>query len=215
MGIIEPSKYSKYEQDVLKSYLERTSDLGLTQIDIVEMLDQVILESKNQGTYNLPYCFGDMVVDYSYIPKDVSMRKFIENIRSHSVDWVLEDVTDENVKWWWNWYDILKRMRLKTDELRRLTVFINTIKHFANLPKDEAGKKATAQVFKLHPKYGSYDEISKSVESDRPLPFELMDRIDNYIQRRLELDREKFESDLITSSSFNALVRKEILAGNI
>jgi len=48
-----------------------------------------------------------------------------------------------------------------------------------------------------------------------PLPFELKDRINIYIEKRAKSDPEKYKKDIESSSTFNALVRKEIQGGHI
>jgi len=47
------------------------------------------------------------------------------------------------------------------------------------------------------------------------LPFELKDRINIYTQKRSQTDPEKFKNEIAESSSFNALIRKEIRNGKV
>ena len=52
-------------------------------------------------------------------------------------------------------------------------------------------------------------------DEDKPLPFELKDRVNKYIERRTREGAESYKRDINRSSSFNALVRQEIRAGRL
>ncbi len=103
-----------------------------------------------------------------------------------------EGVTDEDIRWWWNMPDLERRLMLKDDENSRI-----------------------ALLKKFHPMYGNPNDTSKSSGDDRPLPFELEDRINRYIEMRREQGGDFFKADLEATSSFNALVRREIRNGNL
>ena len=78
------------------------------------------------------------------------------------------------------------------------------------LPESEANLiiKKTAPVF------GEPDESHGTAGEDRPLPYELMWRINNYIQT-LQTDPNNYKNTLKCSSSFNAFIRKEIRKGKL
>jgi hypothetical protein len=63
--------------------------------------------------------------------------------------------------------------------------------------------------------YGDPADTSHRSGDDRPLPYELKDRINRYIEKRRLHDPEAYKQDIQISSSFNALVRKEIRANNL
>ena len=68
---------------------------------------------------------------------------------------------------------------------------------------------------KFLPVYGEPHEMPEEAEDDRPLPYELRHRVTRYAEQKAAADAEEYLKDIIDSSSFNALVRKEIRAGNI
>jgi len=70
-------------------------------------------------------------------------------------------------------------------------------------------------VCKFQPVYGDPNDNSQSSGSDRPLPYELKDRINIYIQKRMGRGSDKYKREMEQSSSFNARVRKEIRNGNL
>ena len=70
-------------------------------------------------------------------------------------------------------------------------------------------------VCKFHPIYGDSNDNSQSSGDDRPLPFELKDRINIYIEKRAGKGSEEYKREMESSSSFNALIRKEMRAGKL
>jgi DNA invertase Pin-like site-specific DNA recombinase len=78
--------------------------------------------------------------------------------------------------------------------------------------EEQKWEDATAKVFQLHPKYG---DPTTGEGHDRPLPPELKRRIMDYVERQYRADRNRFGERLRSETSFNALVRNEIRAGNL
>ena len=76
-------------------------------------------------------------------------------------------------------------------------------------------EEAAKEVGKIHAIYGDPDDTPRGSVEDRPLPWELKDRIVTYTERRFRQDPDNFKEDLKKASSFNALVRKEIRDGKI
>ena len=100
-------------------------------------------------------------------------------------------------------------MMIKDDDLTGLTVFL----HHREEGKSE--EEAAAAVRKFHPIYGVPDDTTHTTGDDRPLPFELKDRVNIYVQNSAMGDRDAFKRELEASSTFNSVVRKEISAGKI
>ena len=98
---------------------------------------------------------------------------------------------------------------LKDDENSRIAMFMHHLDQ--GISQEEAGVK----VKKFRPMYGDPSDTSKSSGDDRPLPFELKDRIDRYIEMCREQGADSFKADLEASSSFNALVRLEMRNGKL
>lgn len=202
------NKYNKVEQKILEHYSEMIDTMGIQQAKkmVKGMLDQAIEESKNEGMYNLPPMSGDALLKKEKTDKEAS--QMLEKRRR-------EGVTDEDVRWWWNMNDIERRMMLKIDELHRTALFIEEMQNSTVTAEEGAADKASARVRKFHPMYGDSKDETHTKGDDRPLPFELKDRINIYIENRSKTDPEQYKEDLEQSTTFNALVRKEIKAGNI
>jgi polyhydroxyalkanoate synthesis regulator phasin len=162
-----------------------------------DMIKKIKEESLKEGSSKLPQNFGDLMLENeSTNPHFKSMltRKRRENVR------------DEDIRWWWNMHDLERRMMAADDEFHSLAIFIKLQKD--GLSAEEAGKI----VKKDRLIYGDPDNTSASTGDDRPLPFELKDRINIYIQERFQTDPEKLKNEIAESSSFNALIRKEIVS---
>jgi len=121
-----------------------------------------------------------------------------------------DGVRDEDIIWWWSLPALDRYMMLAMDNLHRIAAHDSAIS--SGLPEVEANKV----VWKQHPCYGEPDEEHDTqVGEDRPIPFELIDRVNTYIKKRKETDAQKFENEMEQSTSFNALIRNEIRAGNL
>ena len=182
------------------------------------LLDRAIEKSKKEGTYNLPPNFGSIILKEQKT-EDSVVEKFAEGIQNTLPSKRTEGVKDENIKWWWNLNDVERNIMLAIDEMNRMALFINEIENSSESSKEKAAEKAAKKVWKFHPTYG--DPTNKTSlpswvkEEDLPLPFELKDRINIYIEKRAKSDPEKYKKDIESSSTFNALIRREIRNGNV
>lgn len=191
------NKYNKTEQALLELYSKL---LPNTDNMVQEMLDKAIDDSKKEGMYNLPSNLGD-----TFLKREKTEEAVKEKFRKKRE----EGVKDNDIRWWFNLNDIERRMILKVDELNRMVLFMEVIKQ----GKTEA--EADSIVRKAHPIYGDLNDERLVKGDDRPLPFELKDRINIYIQKRFENDSEQYKREIEGASTFNALVRKEIKAGKL
>lgn len=194
----------------IKKTLERTyipqlmdvMDISLPQAQVTfgELLRQARQESSDMKTANLPENYGYQLLERE--AADEKIREMLERKRS-------DGVKNEDILWWWNMHDLERRMMLKVDEQRRTTEYLRYRQ--AGLSKYEAG----AQVRKFHPSYGNPDDMIQIDPEDTHLPPELKLRIDRYVESRSEMDPDAFRKELELSSTFNAMVRREIRKGNL
>jgi hypothetical protein len=120
-----------------------------------------------------------------------------------------EGVREQDIEWWNNLSAQDKLSLLKQDEVTRMALYAK------ERYEGKSPEEAAATVRKAHPIYGNPKDTSHTTGDDRPLPIELKDRVNSYIMKRMRGDHKKYKRDIETSSSFNALVRKEIRAGNL
>jgi hypothetical protein len=165
-----------------------------------DMLKQAKEESQDEGTSNLPQNFGDLLLE---------RESTTEKTKSILAKKRAEEVRDKDVRWWWNMHDIERRIMLKVDELYRMALFMKLIEEAL----DE--EQAAERVRKSFPIFGDPDDTTHSTGEDRPLPYELKDRINIYIEKRSLVEPEKFKKEIEASSSVNSFIRKELSKGNI
>ena len=220
MGLFS-SGYNQIEKELLETYtrlMSETMGVGQSEVKKVakEMLNQAIEESKAEGSYNLSDNFGDIVLGDA-VTDDPTINDVAEMIRQNTPKKKREGVRDEDIRWWWNMNDIERRMMTKQDDIINMAHYKHAVENPTEPAKsvDEALNNAAARVRKFHPKYGDPDDTTHTKDDDRPLPYELKDRVNIYIEKREKADGEKFIKEVEQSSTFNALVRKEIRSGNV
>lgn len=158
-------------------------------------------EAKAEGTINLPTNLGDILLG-----KESSRQETQSMLAKRRK----EGARDEDIRWWMNRHELDRKMMMKVDEMSRLALFMK-LRQEDQLSEEEAAR----HVKKHFPIFGDSDDTTTSIGEDRPLPFELKDRINLYIGERSQRDPAKYQKDMAESLSFNALIRKEIRAGNV
>jgi len=165
-----------------------------------DLLKQIKEESENEGTSNLAQDFGDTLLERE--STDERTKSMLAKKRD-------EGVKDEDIRWWWNMYDIERRMMLKVDELHRLALFEKLQE------QNNSAEEAAEMVRKSYPIFGDPDDTTNVAGKDRPLPYELKDRVNIYVEKRSQMDPEQFKREIEQSSTVNCLIRQEIEKGNI
>jgi hypothetical protein len=184
-----------------------------------EMIRQCIEESKKQGTYDWPSGLGQLVLEGGRSRHQAADR-WAEAVRRRLHIKREDGVTDDDIRGFWNLHDIERRMIEKVDENARMALFLHSVHNSEQPTKELAFAEAEEKVRKYHPKYGYSGDSSclsqpGATRDDRPLPCELIDRVNRYIERRTADDQEAYKRDIEASSTFNALVRREIRAGRL
>jgi hypothetical protein len=166
-----------------------------------DLYRQAESEAKAEGSISLPTNLGDLLLrDEGSCPEAQSM---LAKRRK-------EGVRDEDIRWWMNRHELDRKMMIKVDDISEFALY-RKLRREDRLSAEEAAR----QVQKCFPIFGDPDDSSISSGDDRPLPFELKDRINLYIQERSQKDPAKYKEDMTRSTSFNALIRKEIKEGNV
>ncbi|MDD5435320.1 MAG: hypothetical protein PH343_07825 [Nitrospira sp.] len=160
-----------------------------------DMLKLAKEEAQAEGTLNLPQNLGDILLE--------KKSAMLEKRRK-------EGARDEDIRWWWNRHELDRKMMNTVDNISKLALF-KRLMHEEGLDEYEAAK----EVRKWFPDYGDPEDTTHTTGDDRPLPFELKDRINIYIQKRSLTDPDQYKKEIEESPSFNALIRKEIRKGNI
>lgn len=213
MGLF--NNYNEVEKQLLEYYTQLFTAMGVPDAPKTarEILDRAIENSKKQGTYDLPPNMGDIILGRAN-PKDIKSEKMAGYIRKYLPAKRKDGVKDEDILWWWNLYDVERSIMLVVDEFYRMVSFIEALEETGN------DKEAIKRVWKYHPSYTIGDPkderivIEGHTEKDLPLPIELKNRVNIYIER-MSQSPDVYKKAIEESSSFNALVRREISAGNL
>lgn len=196
---------SDLEEGLEKVYLQMfqtTEGMSLSEArDTVRiMLKDAKKDSEKEGTSHLPQNFGDILLEKE--STDDSIKSMLTKLRR-------EGVRDGDIRFWWNQHDLERRMMQQEDFMSRFSLFIKL--------RDEglSPKEAANGVAKSFPIFGDPDDTTLGSGDDRPLPYELKDRINIWIQKRHRMDTEQFKKAIEYSTSVNSLIRKEIKKGNL
>jgi len=202
MGLFSKSNIEKHLE---KLYATIFQSKGIspaeTKRTVRRLLKEAKEEAKREGTLNLPQNLGDIFLEKE--TTDEKYKSMLAKLRS-------EGVRDEDIRWWWNMHDLERRMMQKDDLMARGALFLK-FREENRLTEEQAAK----MVGESFPIFGDPDDTTLSTGEDRPLPYELKDRINIYVEKRSQTDPKQFKREIEESSSFNALLRKEIEKGNI
>lgn len=188
------------EDKLKKHYVDMFMAMGISSSEAKTMVSDLIKQTKQEMITN-----GEDRIPSDMAERFISDPKLTKQYQKRKND----GVTDLDLRWWYGMTSLERSLMLKVDETHRLSMFTQVI------DQGKSPEEAAKMVFKYHPIFGDSDDTSTSSGDDRPLHAELKDRINIYIEKRFRNDSEQYKKDMEKSSSFNALVRKEIKAGKI
>jgi hypothetical protein len=206
MGLLKNifGRSSTIEKQIEKLYVQmyrmRGFSLWEARNTVRTMLEQAKKDAKKEGTESLPQNFGDILLERE--ATDEKIKSMLAKLRK-------DGVTDKDIKLWWNMQDLERRMIQQEDFMSRFALFLKLRKD--GLDPEEAAKR----VAKRFPIFGDPDDTTLGNGENRPLPYELKDRINVYIQKRGEIDPEEFKKAIEYSTSVNSLLRKATRRGKI
>ena len=196
------------KKDLEAQYVQLYQMMGFTCSEAQDIFEGFFEKAKEQalkeGTLELPENFGDMMLEMEH--KDEGLKKRLSMKRG-------EGVRDEDIRWWGNMHELERGMMLQNDSWGRVAYFKYCIENYG-LTDEEA----VESVRKSHPMFGDPEDTSHTTGDDRPLPYELKDRINIFIEKMAKsspADLEKYKKEVQGSSSYNAFVRKQIRNGKI
>jgi len=202
---MKKSQQNELEKDLEKLYVpmfQEKMKISLSQAQNIfnEMLNRVKKDSGGTDTVNLPNNYGDILLNEESTNKKIKFGLDQKRI---------EGVTNEDIKWWWNTPDLSRRMALAMDAANKYAMHELMKKN--GLSDDDAWEK----IPKYCPIFGDPYDSSNSDNKHDPLPFELMNRINIYVEKRIKINPEQFKEEIENSPNFNSLIREEIKKNNI
>lgn len=206
------NKYSQTEQELQKTYTILISKMvGFTESEARETatayLDAAIKEAKKLGRYDYSDDFGDLILGVTATDNAIVAEDALK-IQKELFAKKKDGVTDEDVRSWWNLSEVERGMILQIEDAARMATMISALR------QGKAEHKAAIQVRKCHPIYGNPKDTSVTHGNDRPLPIELKDRINKYIESQI-INPIPYKNKVKETTSFNAFVRKIIEAGDL
>ena len=202
------SDIEKQLEELYIPIFQKTMGMSLSQAKkfFQDMFQLAKEESLKGNTKNLSQNYGDLLLKAESIDektKEMLAKKRIEGVR------------DEDIRWWWNMHDYERWMMIKVDENSRMVLFLDEIKKSNADNLEKAQEEAAKKVRKFFPMFGDPEDTTHTKGNDRPLPYELKDRINIYMEKCKEKNLDKFKKNIENSSTFNSLIRNEIKAGNL
>jgi Na+/phosphate symporter len=179
--------------------------LGQAKKHFQELFKAAKEESLKGKTKNLPQNYGDILLNEEKTNNQI--KEFIAKKRK-------EGIKDKDIRWWWNMHDIERAMVYVVDENSKMALYIDVVQKSEADNLEKAQQEAAEKVRKFFPMYGDPDDTTHTKGDDRPLPFELKDRINVFIENQVN-NIEEYKKNIENSSSFNALVRSEIRKGSL
>jgi hypothetical protein len=163
-------------------------------------------ESGKEDMDNLPDNFGDLLLQKEATGPNI--KAWLAKVRR-------EGGTDEDIRNWWNLHDLERRIILKNDENSRVALVMDQLEKMGATKETmhESMDKAVAHARKYFPFWGDPDDCTHLSGDDRPLPEELKFRVNRWIQRK-QADP-NYKEEVERSTTFNALIRREISEGNL
>ena len=210
------SKGPSIERQLKEVYVPMFMQSGMPISQANEQFSEWLREAKQwsqkEGMDKLPQNFGDLLLQNEATAPNIKAK--LDKVRR-------EGVTDEDIRVWWNLHDLERRFMLMQDDVSRGASWVHYLdevgdaKMAAMSPAERAVvmDEAAAQTRKYFPFWGDPDDCTHVSGDDRPLPHELKFRINLWIQRKQS--DPTFKEELERSTTFNALVRKEIAKGNL
>jgi hypothetical protein len=186
------------EQQYVALYIQKGVPSSMARQMVLEMIQACKAEAQREGTARMPSDYGDKLLADEGTNQETARMLAVRR---------REGVTDADVRWWWNMSDLERRILRFTDNTDHMTIFTRDLRN--GLSEEEAA----AQVRRTFPMYGDPDDTTHTSGDDRPLPYELKDRVNKYIERRSAADAAAYREALERATTFNALVRQEIQRG--
>lgn len=203
------SNQSPIERDLERIYAELLSGM-VGRGEAVKTAKMLLQRAKKaaaaEGTLNRPQKLGDAI-----LASQCSDQAILDLVQLARAD----GARDNDIRTWWNLHELERRIVVEFDGFVRLGAFMEALKR--GCTNDDAG----AEVRKSHPMYGDPRDTTHTQADDRPLPYELKDRVNRRAQISsmfINLDGSRLNADarLISQfSTYNAFVRDQVRKGKL
>ena len=216
----EPESESLPLTDLEQSLVNKYSALyqrykNLTPAEATDLATTLLKEAKQEAlsnnTYFLPTNLGDLILNNTP-PSDPKARSVYDLIQERLPGLRNAGVTDQDIKWWWNFSQIERSMIIKNDEAEYSDFFVaQLLKTQTKFPTKESAQNAAIAITNKHLPLYSQGPQDYFFSPDDPLPIELKDRVDAFMDHASRFtDFQQTLQQIQTFSTFNAFIRQQI-----
>ena len=206
MGFLGRLFRSKSEMEVATIYVVREaailSGMGISSREARAQAKAIFAKAKENtralGRDQWPPTVGDVLLAGQEVAP--GLFAFIDKARK-------EGATDDDIWQWWNMPELERQMVRTRDDINRTGLFAQA------LQRDMSMEAAAAEVRRVFPMYGDPTNTEHTSGDDRPLPFELKDRVNLWVQRMAERNPARLK--VPEGRTFNSVVRAELRAGQV
>lgn len=182
-----------------------TESMGVPAKIAGDLFDTLVQEAREaahqEGTDTFPEGFGEVLLH---------QEQASEQVRQAFVPKRAEGVTDEDIRQWWNFHELERRLVVRVDEIQRMLLFEGAV-HKDGIEEADAAKIVAARL----PIFGDSEFEGPGSAQDRPLPYELKARVNRYLVAQNSADPKAFRKRQDEASSLNALLREVIGRGEL
>lgn len=198
-------KYSALYQRYKNLTPAEATDLATT------LLKEAKQEALSNNTYFLPTNLGDLILNNTP-PSDPKARSVYDLIQERLPGLRNAGVTDQDIKWWWNFSQIERSMIIKNDEAEYSDFFVaQLLKTQTKFPTKESAQNAAIAITNKHLPLYSQGPQDFFFSPDDPLPIEFKDRVDAFMDHASRSpDFQQTLQQIQTFSTFNAFIRQQI-----
>lgn len=167
--------------------------------EIRKVIAECKAEAKKDGWEKLPDKYGDWLLENAKLGNILAV-KIVEKAR-------LNGAKDEDIRNYWNMKEWERRLMIWYDNMFRLPAFYKL---------EDEGLSEVLAVKKLNksfPYYGDPDDTTICSGEDRPLPYEIKDRVNSYMEKCGFSNFGEIEAKSRNYSSMNAFIREEMMKG--
>lgn len=175
------------------TYYNLFSNTGIKRSELRRIIQQEKRISIKGGEDKLPQNFGDFILE-NYNKGNDLCKKIVEEAINGGAN-------HDDIKQWWNLYDLERRMIKWEDNVFRLMSFKSGRSDGMTV------EEAAETLRKSFPIYGDPTDESHFQGEDRPLPDELHERVNKIAA---ELGNEHMSKAQKEFSSMNAFIRMQI-----
>lgn len=192
------------EGELLEAYSMQFQQAGMPTNLARQMAKEMVQEAKKRTQeaveWNLPPNSGDRLLEVEKTNPEV--RATLQKKRE-------EGVKDEDIRWWHNMHPLERHMMILFDQTSQMVVFKQLKEQ--NLSSGEIRHK----LILTFPTYGDPQDESRVQGEHRPLPIELKDRINKFLELEGSDFLERSRAEVERAGSFNAWIRSQIQRGKV